>query len=49
MLDNLRPLTQEQRQTARQAARQAVVQSTGIGISRILLLLPNSPNVSAAV
>lgn len=29
MLDNLRPLTQEQRQMARQAARQAVIQSTG--------------------
>jgi hypothetical protein len=27
MLDNLRPLTQEQRQTARQAAHRAVVQS----------------------
>jgi hypothetical protein len=27
MIDNLRPLTQEQRQTARQAARRAVVQS----------------------
>jgi hypothetical protein len=29
MIDNLRPLTQEQRQTARQAAHRAVVQSIG--------------------
>ncbi len=29
MIDNLRPLTQEQRQVARQAARQAVVRSIG--------------------
>ncbi len=29
MIDNLRPLTQEQRQAARQAARQAVVRSIG--------------------
>jgi hypothetical protein len=29
MIDNLRPLTQEQRQAARQAARQAVVRSVG--------------------
>ncbi len=29
MLDNLRPLTQEQRQAARQAARQAMVRSIG--------------------
>jgi hypothetical protein len=29
MIDNLRPLTQQQRQTARQAARQAVVRSIG--------------------
>ncbi len=29
MMDNLRPLTQEQRQAARQAARQAVVRSIG--------------------
>lgn len=29
MIDNLRPLTQEQRQTARQAAQQAVVRSIG--------------------
>jgi len=29
MLDNLRPLTQDQRQAARQAARQAVVRSIG--------------------
>ena len=29
MIDNLRPLTQEQRQTARQSARQAVVRSVG--------------------
>jgi hypothetical protein len=29
MLDNLRPLTQEQRQSARASAREAVVQSIG--------------------
>ena len=29
MIDNLRPLTQEQRQAARHAARQAVVRSIG--------------------
>jgi hypothetical protein len=29
MIDNLRPLTQEQRQTARQAAQQAVIRSIG--------------------
>ena len=29
MIDNLRPLTQEQRQAARQAARQAVIRSIG--------------------